>query len=228
MDLPDNNGRDGWNRVVDLKHDHPHLKVLLAIGGWHNSSDEFSDLAANATARAIFVEQSADFLIDHDFDGIDFDWHFPEHTDRDNFGLLLSELSAEYRQHDLLVTTTIAASQERIDESYDLDAISKAVDYCLLLTYDMHGPWDKRVLPNAPLSDESGSQSIEKVVEHLIYRGVPEHKLILGLPFYGRTFVTEFDGNLGDVADDTGFKGPYSNNWGFMGFNEICEVINVY
>lgn len=48
---------------------------------------------------------------------------------------------------------------------------------------------------------------------------------MVGLPFYGRTFVSELEGFLGDAADSTGFKGPYTNENGFMGYNEICVAL---
>jgi len=48
----------------------------------------------------------------------------------------------------------------------------------------------------------------------------------LGLPFYGRTFVTTQDGNIGDESDDQGFQGPFTRENGFMGYNEICHSLS--
>lgn len=49
---------------------------------------------------------------------------------------------------------------------------------------------------------------------------------MLGIPFYGRTFVTRNDGNLGDASDDQGFKGPFTRENGFLGYNEICSELS--
>lgn len=44
----------------------------------------------------------------------------------------------------------------------------------------------------------------------------------MGVPFYGRTFITTLKGNVGDAAIDTqGFQGPYTRENGFMGYNEV-------
>lgn len=48
----------------------------------------------------------------------------------------------------------------------------------------------------------------------------------MGLPFYGRTFVTKLDGNFGDASNDDGFAGPYTKQNGFMGYNEICVLLS--
>lgn len=48
----------------------------------------------------------------------------------------------------------------------------------------------------------------------------------MGVPFYGRTFITTLQGNIGDVAKDTqGFQGPYTRENGFMGYNEVRKLL---
>lgn len=61
----------------------------------------------------------------------------------------------------------------------------------------------------------------------MISLGAPREKIVLGLPFYGRTFVAQTkQGRLGDPSDDVGFQGQYTRENGFMGYNEICETIS--
>lgn len=56
--------------------------------------------------------------------------------------------------------------------------------------------------------------------------GASPKKIVLGLPFYGRTFVSKTPtGDFGDEADEAGFQGPYTKENGFMGYNEICGAI---
>lgn len=55
--------------------------------------------------------------------------------------------------------------------------------------------------------------------------GASPSKIVLGLPFYGRTFISQGKGNFDDISDDNGFQGPYTKENGFMGYNEICASI---
>lgn len=38
--------------------------------------------------------------------------------------------------------------------------------------------------------------------------------------------MTKNDGNLGDASDDQGFKGPFTRENGFLGYNEICSELS--
>jgi len=51
--------RGSFHRLQLLKESHPHLKVLLSIGGWTWSS-EFSRVAATAESRARFARSCTD------------------------------------------------------------------------------------------------------------------------------------------------------------------------
>lgn len=78
--------------------------------------------------------------------------------------------------------------------------------------------------PNAPLKSHD-EYSIEYTINYLIQLGAPPEKLVVGLPFYGRTFVSALDGFLGDATDSHGFQGPYTREIDFMGYNEICVAL---
>lgn len=72
QDLED--GKAGFRRLTSLKTKHPHLKVLLAIGGWNEGSTNYSHLASLPDKRRRFVKQSLEFIQKHNFDGLDLDW----------------------------------------------------------------------------------------------------------------------------------------------------------
>lgn len=56
--------------------------------------------------------------------------------------------------------------------------------------------------------------------------GAPPSKIVLGLPFYGRTFVTNLEGNFGDRINDHAFQGPFTQENGVMNYNEICLMLS--
>ncbi|GIG00599.1 glycosyl hydrolase family 18 protein [Catellatospora citrea] len=84
--------RGNFNQLRKLKAKHPHLKVLISIGGW-TYSKYFSDVAATPASREKFVRSCIDIYIKGNlpvyngaggpgsaaniFDGIDLDWEWP-------------------------------------------------------------------------------------------------------------------------------------------------------
>lgn len=62
QDLADNYGKAGYDRMVGFKKSYPHLKVLIAIGGWNEGSANYSRMAASPERRSHFVKQTTEFV----------------------------------------------------------------------------------------------------------------------------------------------------------------------
>jgi chitinase len=65
-------------------------------------------------------------------------------------------------------------------------------------------------------------------VKYLLKSGASPDKLVLGVPFYGKTF-TLADRNsheIGSASNGTGLQGPYTRANGFLGYNEVSRVLN--
>ena len=81
--------------MTDLKKKNPELKVMLAVGGWENGGEPFSQMARSAETRKIFIDSALEFIKKYNFDGIDLDWEYPGHrggdpsVDKDNFSKLI-------------------------------------------------------------------------------------------------------------------------------------------
>ena len=146
-------------------------------------------------------------------------------SDKENFVLLTKELKESFKPHNLLLTSAIGASKNTIDQAYDVKQLSKYLDFLHIMCYDYGGAWDQRVTANAPLTAD-GVLSVEFTLDYLVKLGAPPSKLVMGLPFYGRTFVTKQAGNFEDPADSVGFQGGYTRENGFMGYNEICVMVS--
>ena len=60
--------------ITGFKATQPDLKVLLSIGGWNFASNYFSQMAATAATRAIFVASVKQWMTQYNADGVDIDW----------------------------------------------------------------------------------------------------------------------------------------------------------
>ncbi|XP_030380357.1 probable chitinase 2 [Scaptodrosophila lebanonensis] len=231
QDLKEEYGKGGYERLTGLKRTHPHLKVSLAIGGWNEGSRNYSILVGDAQQRGRFVKQVSSFVRKYNFDGLDLDWEYPTQRDgrpqdRENFVSLTKELRDEFDNYGLLLTSAIGAAKNVIDQAYDVRQISRYLDFLHIMCYDYHGSWDRKVGYNAPLiADTLDPLSVQYSIDYLLKLGAPPSKLVLGLPFYGRTFKTPGNGVLGDATDGVGFKGPFTREDGFLGYNEICSIL---
>ncbi|MEJ5054848.1 glycoside hydrolase family 18 protein [Sphingobacterium sp. MYb382] len=172
--------------IVALKKKHPHLKVMLSIGGW--GSGRFSEMAADATNRAKFAKDCMRVVKEFGLDGIDIDWEYPTSSaagisnspaDTDNFTLLMRDIRQAIGKKNLLTLAT--ASNGKYIAFGD---INPYVDFVNIMTYDSGNP----PYHHASLfrSDKSGNVTCEEAVAAHVKAGMPIEKLVLGIPFYGR------------------------------------------
>lgn len=51
------------------------------MGGWAEGSESYTLVVNDPVRRARLVDASFDFLVEHGFDGLDFDWEYPANRD---------------------------------------------------------------------------------------------------------------------------------------------------
>jgi GH18 family chitinase len=199
---------ENYRVLAALRTQNPGLKILVSVGGWVWSG-AFSDVALTPESRARFVASAVDFVRRHELDGFDVDWEYPglpgngnthRPQDKQNFTALMSELrgaldkeGAARGRHYLL--TLAAGALPTFLETTEMDKVQAVVDYVNLMTYDFRESGDRlaghhaNLLQN-PMDDKQ--LSADGAVRLFLSAGVPAHKLVLGVPFYGHAW--------GDVA----------------------------
>ena len=196
----DKNGGN-YNLMQTLKVSHPHLKVLMSLGGW-TLSGEFSDIALTEASRRAFVTDCVDFMLQYGFDGIDVDWEYPgggglssnhRPEDKENFTALLQEFRDQLDAKGSYLLTIAGAGGAEKMASMELLKVSEIVDWVNVMSYDFHGGWDSTTGHNAPLYPSSSSpfsneasSNVDAALQGWITAGVEPDKVVMGAPIYGR------------------------------------------
>ncbi|QCX38340.1 glycoside hydrolase family 18 protein [Aureibaculum algae] len=131
-------------QLVAEKKNHPHLKVMIACGGW--GADGFSDMAHTLENRKKFVSSAIQFIKKYKLDGLDIDWEYPGFAaantgarpeDKQNFTLLMKQLREGLNTLENKQTLTFAsAGFKYYYENIEIKEVMKYVDYMNVMTYD--------------------------------------------------------------------------------------------
>lgn len=230
----DNTARnsDDIKRLVALKEFNRDLKVLVSVGGW-GWSGNFSDAALTDSSRQRFAVSAAAFVREHDLDGIDIDWEYPNHPgagntfrpeDVRNFTLMLEcvrkhldSLSAEQGMREKYLLTIATGASELYASNTELGVLQQHLDFINIMTYDFHHGASYQTGHHANLYlsslDAPDGDATERAVDIHIREGVPPSKLNIGIPFYGRVWrgVEPVNNGLYREARTTGAGMSYAD-----------------
>ncbi|MFG1421993.1 glycoside hydrolase family 18 protein [Roseixanthobacter liquoris] len=228
-----------FNQIVELKAEHPDLKVSMMIGGW-TLSGHFSDAAATAEGRDTFAQSVVDFLKTYPmFDGVDLDWEFPggegaagnsvRPDDGANYALLVADLrhaldglEAETgRDYTISVASPVGATKIA---NFNLAGLDPYVDWFNVMAYDFHGTWETTTGHLAPLVDSADGTGIESAVAQYLVQGIDPGKMVLGAPLYTAAWSGVADGGDGGLdAASTGF--PVGSSVGHYDYADILAKL---
>ncbi|XP_064085407.1 probable endochitinase, partial [Macrobrachium nipponense] len=220
-----------YEKFVKLKEKNPKMKILLGVGGWNDSrSTKYSTMVADASKRRKFVKEVVKLLLEYGFDGLDLDWEYPgyesKREDKEGFTHWVEDLKTALTPHGLLLTTAVSASRRVIDRGYNVPKIMKHLDFINLMAYDFHGSWERVVAHHSPLYPEQGQNpefNADFAVNYWIQKGAPASKIVLGVPFYGRSWTLAGSSNTpGSPATGAGKAGKYVKERGHMAYFECC------
>lgn len=209
-----------------LKKDNPDLKILISIGGW-SWSNNFSDAVLTESSRKKFAYTSAAIVDRYGLDGVDIDWEYPgfrgednvfRPEDRQNFTLMfralrqsLDTLGARTGKKYLL--TTAVPEFTAFLEKTDMDQAAAYMDFVNLMAYDFHVRAGDTVGHHSNLyPTRDGRRSAHRGVTEYVNSGVPIGKIVLGIPFYGRSWIMATLDNRGidRMADSVVRAGGYT------------------
>lgn len=193
-----------------LKEKYPHIKILISIGGW-SWSDNFSDVAADPVKRDRFAASAAEFVSEYGLDGVDIDWEYPVEggdnimhraNDNENYELLLKATRKALNEQGekdgktYLLTICARAVGRFIIDAKLIDSM-QYLDFINLMTYDLHGPWERMTGFHTALYDTNkGALTVDSSVT-TYSKYINPADINLGLAFYGRGWT-----NVADTKDN--------------------------
>lgn len=206
-DSQETSGQNAYGNIKQLyqhKAKNRKLKTLISIGGWTYSQEgKFLNAAQTPEGRARFASSAVKLMADWGFDGIDIDWEYPENEHEGELLTLLLQAcrkamddyaAAQGQEYHYLLSIAVSASPSKYS-LLNMPALDEVLDTWHLMAYDYAGSWDQTTGHAANLYASPGNPEMTKANSHqavqdYISGGVSSDKIILGLPLYGRSFMS--------------------------------------
>lgn len=140
--------------------------VAIILGIAH-SSPGLKATCASPEKRAKFAQQLYDYMKEHGYDGVDFDWEYPETAqDWQNFAILLSDVKPLMFELGATVSAAYTAYYKMATPS-----VFDQFDWSNTMSYDRGG-------------EHSTFAQMTEDIDRCIKAGIPPCKIVPGLPFY--------------------------------------------
>ncbi|WP_394772843.1 glycosyl hydrolase family 18 protein [Flavobacterium sp.] len=182
---PDANGylsfNSGSNTIINAAHGQ-NVKVFVSLGGGSVSEggairDNYFNLITPGN-RTAFIQKLYDYVVAHNFDGIDVDLEGP--AINGDYGGFVIALANKLHANGKLIS---AALSEGYGGANVPSSTFAAYDWINIMAYDATGPW----APGTPGQHSPYSMAVNQF-NYWTGRGLPASKAIIGLPFYGYGF----------------------------------------
>ncbi|ERN08436.1 hypothetical protein AMTRI_Chr12g237290 [Amborella trichopoda] len=219
--------------TAGIKQRDPRVKTLVSIGGGGSNSTAFALMASSKPSRKIFIDSTVEVARKFGLHGLDLDWEFPANP---NEMASLAKLFFEWRgaieaeayssrRPRLLLTAAVYFSPKFFlsdtPRSYPSKAIKYHLDWVNAMCFDYRGSWDtSKTGAHAALYDPKSNISTSYGIDAWVRSGVPQSKLVMGLPLYGRTWKLK-DPNVHGIGAPAVGVGP--GDTGVLTYTEVVQ-----
>ena len=200
--------------LVAFAHAHG-VKVLASLGGASDDEiDAFETIATDPAVAAAFIDNTMALVNGYALDGIDMDWEFPSMKVADEYAALVHSLAERLHAAGDLLTAAVSASAFHGDAIRD--SVIADVDFLNVMAYD-----DGYRQPGVHHSSYDFAFSAMRY--WLTDRGTPGSKVVLGVPFYGRSLKNRHSRTFKSIlAHD--FNAPGKDVSGEFGYNGFATL----
>nr|XP_027197976.1 acidic mammalian chitinase-like isoform X1 [Dermatophagoides pteronyssinus] len=227
--------------IDTINNNENYPKLMFSIGG--GGAGGWKMASSTDERRKRFVQSILQFIQQYQLDGVDIDWEFPswpkkltQYSERNDFIKLLQEIRRNFDHEKqisgkhLILSAAVAAQFVIIQVSYKPVEMAESVDFINLMTYDyfIHKWYWPYVGHNSPLYSPinlpfnfinvTKTFSVEWSAEYWVKIGMPRHKIMVGIPTYGKRY-TLFHSKIN-------YPGAMAISGGNdMIYSEVCEFL---
>jgi hypothetical protein len=187
--------------------------VLMSMNG------DFPAATASAALRATAATNIANALDAYGYDGVDFDWEWPNTVDeRANFTAFMQAVYATVKARSPDYIVTFVQGPGFWLAGTDWAAVAPYSDFCFMIVYDWKNP------ANGPIRKPGSVQFLglnggtieaagKGAIDYIIAQGYPANKIIAGLPFYSSDNRSWFNGAPLWITNRLGFLNAADPNF---------------
>ncbi|MFV0560817.1 MAG: glycoside hydrolase family 18 protein [Enterococcus sp.] len=213
-------GKNYMGQVTDMA-DENGVTAMVSIGGWNNSQElAFDRVTATDAKMDAFTTELVQFMLAHNFDGVDIDWEYPDNADRQTkFIAMMKQLREKMteagKENDQYYQLTAAVTADHNKMEYiSPEVLKDYVDNFNVMTYDFHGGFDSQTGHNSPLyateTDIDQEFNISSAMkEYSETYNIPKNQLMVGMSYYSRGFANVEVGELGAASSGV----PNGGTW---------------
>ncbi len=178
----------GWESTAMVSYAHSKKvkisPVLTLFGAESNKA-----ILKNPSKRDTLIDAVIKLIKQRGGDGVNIDFESVASAEKDDLVSFVSSLKTKLKA--ALPKTEISLCLPAVDwnNSFDVVKLSEHVDFFIMMGYDYYYSGSQNAGPVAPLY--GGNYNIEKSVDSYLNKGLAKSKLLLGVPWYGYSWVTE-------------------------------------
>ena len=152
--------------------------------------DKNAAFFSNTTAQATFVKEAAALVASRGLDGADVDVELIKSTYFGAYASTAGKLAAKMRQTNSIAYATVATNANTSGAQMAARALAKGVNRAFLMGYNYRTSLANPVGSIDPRVRAGGGLSLTWTLDAYHAAGAPLKRVLLGLPFYGRTWQT--------------------------------------
>lgn len=174
-------GESGNMTYVQAAHRNG-FEVWARLAETYAKTDRLDVIFKDPVVRNRVIDQTIAYAKKYNVDGINLDIEAIGNTRKDGYTAFCKELYTRLKKENLTVSMDVM-TPEPWSQYYNLPVTKDYMDYIAVMAYDEHYAGSKE-------PGSVGSYSwVEKAITGSLSLGVPNEKLILGVPFYLRDYT---------------------------------------